>query len=263
LNGGIDQFTKQAQDKISAGDVAAIAGVYLLVRGAVRAQVKKVVQSSYELGKSSAVTEINKFLSGAAGASYGTLPGAGVVEKVEMPATSRIQAQIRNYEVEITTDGLITEVENAGKRSILQAVSVGASDSATIASAANKMRDKATSIVKAVAGNIVAQNINRGRNEVFKANISRFSSFERSEILDGRTCPLCISLDGKVVGPDDPMRETEQFHSYCRGIWVTVFSAEPYQPEITGIPAMIKNQFDLVDGRPITNAFKQLKIPLK
>lgn len=267
LAGSIDQFAQTSENKLTAGDIAAIAGIYLLIRGAVRTLLKNAVKTAFEIGKSSAVSELNKYLAAAAARQVGinvpsgttaVLPGT---EKVEMPATTREQNAISNLEIETTTEQVVSKIENTGKRSIAQAVAVGAATAAVISNATQKMRKEAEAAAKNIAGSVVAKNINRGRNEVFKANIAKFSAFQRSEILDGRTCPLCIALDGKVIAPDDPMRETEQFHTYCRGIWVSIFTDEPVQPEITGIPATLKNNFDLVDGRPITNSIRQPKLP--
>lgn len=291
FNGSIDQFAQTSENKLTIGDIAAIATIALLIRGVFRNLLKTAVKTAFETGKSSAVSEINKYLAtvmpdntvvdrlpaDGSGPKPGAqqqvffrkptfIPGAAgkpfvTDEKIEMPPTSREQNAISNLEIDTTTEQVVSKIENTGKRSIAQGVAVGAATAAVISNAVKKMRKEAEDAAKIVAGSVVAKGINRGRNEVFKANIAKFSAFQRSEILDGRTCALCIAIDGKVIAPDDPMRETEQFHTYCRGIWVSIFVDEPVQPEITGIPATIKNNFDLVDGRPITNSIRQPKLP--
>jgi hypothetical protein len=76
------------------------------------------------------------------------------------------------------------------------------------------------------------------------------------------TCPFCLSLDKKVITPDDPMRNLEIVHSHCRGLWVPIFGVDETKPEITGIPKALQDRFDLIDGRPTINAFKYMKAPI-
>jgi len=59
------------------------------------------------------------------------------------------------------------------------------------------------------------------------------------------------------------MAQMDIVHSHCRGVWIPIFVSEPDHPDVTGIPESIKKQFDLVDGKPTVNQFKQLKKPLK
>lgn len=85
---------------------------------------------------------------------------------------------------------------------------------------------------------IVAKAINIGRDDVFKSNDSKISSYQYSAIMDDVTCPTCEDLDGSVVSPTEYRSTTwtPPIHFNCRCIWVEILKDEEDQPDITGIP---------------------------
>lgn len=87
-------------------------------------------------------------------------------------------------------------------------------------------------------GVIVAEAINRGRDDVFSKYKSKISNYTYSAILDRKTCDLCGSLDGTVV--DEAGYKSTRFvcplHYLCRCIWVAVLKTDPNIPDITGFP---------------------------
>jgi len=80
-------------------------------------------------------------------------------------------------------------------------------------------------------------------------------------VLDGNTCNMCLSLDKRVVEAGDPIAEMDMVHTHCRGLWVPIFASEE-QPDNNPIPKTVIDSFDLLDGRPTVNGFKQLKKPI-
>lgn len=95
-------------------------------------------------------------------------------------------------------------------------------------------------------GVIVAESINRGRDDVFGQYKSKIENYTYSAILDRKTCPLCESLDGSVVSEAEykTTRFVPPLHFLCRCIWVAVLKTDPNIPDETGFPEGIA---DLID----------------
>ena len=70
-------------------------------------------------------------------------------------------------------------------------------------------------------------------------------AFQRSELLDCKTCNVCISMDGRIVDKGDPITRIKQFCPHCRGIWVGILNDEANKPPIEGIPQAIRDLFDI------------------
>lgn len=71
--------------------------------------------------------------------------------------------------------------------------------------------------------------------------------YQRSEILDDKTCNFCLSMDGRSVAPGDPLTKMDQFHPDCRGIWVAVSKQELEPPKITGVPKFLRKRAGRLD----------------
>lgn len=82
-------------------------------------------------------------------------------------------------------------------------------------------------------------------------------ALQRSELLDDETCNYCISMDGRVVKPDDPITSYHQFHPLCRGIWVEIDIRETGKPAITGIPKYLRDKV----GRSSDQISKAIPLP--
>jgi len=95
-----------------------------------------------------------------------------------------------------------------------------------------------TGKIALTGGVIVAEAINRGRDDVFSKYKSKISNYTYSAILDRKTCDLCGSLDGTVV--DEAGYKSTRFvcplHYLCRCIWVAILKTDPNIPDITGFP---------------------------
>ncbi len=95
-------------------------------------------------------------------------------------------------------------------------------------------------------GVIVAEAINRGRDDVFSKYKNKIATYTFSAILDRKTCQLCESLDGSVV-TEEEYRNTRfvcPLHYLCRCIWVAILKTDPNIPDETGFPEGIA---DLID----------------
>ncbi len=237
----IERFLESTKNKIDAGDIAAIAALALLIRGKVKKTLDDKLVAAYEAGKMTAAGEL----------------------QIERPATPLAQTQLKNLDVSDVAEGYVGDLVQVGKSNIKGALAVGAATAAIIATTRDKMKKEADKQISNIASTMIGQYINRGRRQVFAQNIKRISTFQRSEVLDGRTCAMCESLDRKVVKADDPLAQMDLVHSHCRGVWIPIFVADEDKPEVTGIPKSILDSFELIDGRPVVNSFKQLKKPIK
>jgi len=99
--------------------------------------------------------------------------------------------------------------------------------------------------------------LNLGRYSVFNAHHSELHGLQRSEILDPVTCPMCLSIDGRVIDSRDVFGRLGDVHTNCRGLWVGVLKTDSELPKVAGIPKSIENKFDTIEGVPITDSFTQ------
>ena len=76
--------------------------------------------------------------------------------------------------------------------------------------------------------------INMGREVIFEKYPELIYAFQYSAILDGRTTPLCQSLEDMIVTADDPRRAiyTPPNHWNCRSIWVEILQEETHKPKL-------------------------------
>lgn len=250
----IDKFLQTAEKKINAGDIAALAILGLMIRGKLKKAIDEKLIAAYEAGKKTAVNEINKSAKS---------DESGGIKPIERPATPLDQTQIKNLDVNDIADGYISEIEQTARGHIKDALAVGAATAAIISTTRDRMKKTSDRMAANIAGTLIGQYVNRGRKQVFAQNIKRISKFQRSEVLDNRTCAMCESIDELVVTADDPMAQMDLVHSHCRGVWIPIFVIDEEQPDVTGIPTTIMDNFDLVDGRPVVNSFRQLKKPAK
>ena len=74
-------------------------------------------------------------------------------------------------------------------------------------------------------------------------------ALQRSELLDNCTCNICLSIDGRVFDPGDPITKIDKFCAKCRGIWVAILKDEVDPPKITGLP---ENLREVITNQQIT-----------
>lgn len=235
----LERAMKTVQNKLDAGDVAAIAGLAFLFRGKIRDILNGHVKTSYDLGKGMAAKELG----------------------VDRPPTPLSDTQFMNFDSADIAEAYADALEAAAVGAVKDGLSVGASTDAILGSVRNRVNDEAARGIMNTSGTVAGQYVNRGRGTVFSKNASKIIAYQRSEVLDDATCDMCLSLDERVVSPDDPASRLEIVHTHCRGLWVPITAYDDDQPDVNGIPKSIMDNFDTVDGRPVLNAYKQLKKP--
>lgn len=233
----ISRATQNIKNKLDAGDIAGIAALSFLLRGRVREAINAIVKRSYETGKGMAAKE--------AGVPRGPTPLS--------------DTQLMNLDAADIAERYASALEDAAKGAVKDGFAAGAATGAIVGAVRTRVSDEASRAILGVSGTVVGQYLNRGRTGVFFENISKIEKFQRSEVLDDATCNACLSLDERVVGPDDPFVRMDLVHTNCRGVWVPIFVSDPEIPKTTGIPKSVQDAFDTIDGRPTVNAFDQMK----
>lgn len=233
-------FLNKVKNKVSAGDIMAIGGLALMFRGKVRKVVDNTISQSYEFGKKTAAKEM----------SVGT------------PTTPLKATRLKSLEASQIAETFAFELENTAKSLVRSAIAADASDAAIVTAARAAIQDDASKMISNISGSVVGQYVNRGRRQVFLDNIGKITKFQRSEVLDSNTCNICLSLDSRIVPADSPMAEMDLVHSHCRGLWVPIFVVDD-QPEDNPIPKTVQDAFDVIDGRPVMNGFRQVKNPIQ
>lgn len=237
---GLDIFNKSLQNKLDAGDIAAIAGLSFAMLGRVRKALGKAIHESYEFGKTGVSKELG----------------------VDRPNTPLKDTSLMSLDIDDLSREYVFELERHAKGLAKDALSAGASAESIVSVVSQKTKDHASRMISNISGTVVGQYVNRGRNRVIFDNLIKTVSLQRSEVLDSRTCPMCLSLDKRVIKPDDPIGKLDIVHTHCRGLWIPILTLDEEKPAITGIPKTVIESFELVDGRPTVNAFKQLRKPI-
>jgi len=235
----IDAYTQKVDKKLGADDIAAIGLLLLTIKGPIQKIISKSYSNAYDVGK--------RVASGELGVSPPPTPNK--FKKIKTIQTKQLAAEY------------VDELTRAAKNTITNGLAVDASKTAIVSEVKKEMQDKASKMITNVSGTVIGQNVNRGRREAFVKNINLITKFQRSEVLDGNTCNMCLSLDKRVVEAGDPIAEMDMVHTHCRGLWVPIFASEE-QPDNNPIPKTVIDSFDLLDGRPTVNGFKQLKKPI-
>jgi len=228
--------------KIKAGDIAGLAALAFLLRGTAKDAITSSIKEAYLHGKTMAAKEMG----------------------IARPPTSNEATQLMNLDGSDLADTYASNLENSAKAAVRAGLGAGADAGAIVSHVQQTVSDDAEKAISGLSSTLSGQYLNRGRMDVFFANAEQIVSYVRSEILDDATCDACLSLDGRVVAPDDPFVNMDIVHSGCRGLWTPTYATDPVedQPDIGGIPKSIADNFRTVGGRPVVNLFKQLKKPL-
>lgn len=236
----LERALANAKKKLDAGDIAAIAAIAFLFRQRVNAIINKSVRSSYDVGKEAVAKEIG----------------------VDRPSTPLQDRQLMKVDADDVAEAYASNLESTLSSALKSGLAADASVAAIVAAARQAVVDEAAKEITNITGTLVGQYVNMGRNNVIFSNVEKVVAMQRSEVLDGVTCAVCLSLDERVVSPTDPMAYMQIVHTHCRGVWVPILAIDDEQPDVTGIPKSIVDTFDTIDGRPVVNGFKQLKKPI-
>lgn len=229
----------QIKNRLKVKDISGIGDSTIISANKLETVLNKHIKKAYENGKITAANEL----------------------KAAKPVTPTVKIQIMNLDSAMISERISSSVDLAVKQKIRDGIAKGVADSATLSAASGAAQETMSTAITHTIGNVVGEYMNKGRRLVFENNAANIQGFRRSEILDGRTCAMCLSIDERVVTSDDPMSQLDEVHDNCRGVWVPVMIYEE-MPDTVGFPATIENSFETIGGAPTVNAFTQLKKPL-
>lgn len=242
MNEQIEKNVGRVKNKIQSGDLTGIASFSVMSAEALAKIILVFTRQAFEVGKKSASEEMGV-------PKLATSRGANVILNFEAnevainvvnDMNSTIRQRAKEEIVKKNIDVKLADVEIGGFV-----------DMEMVKQIAERLR-------RGLVGSLIGQNINKGRRFVFDKNATKIKAYQRTEYLDFRICPTCKELNGKYVSPDDPFSKLDKVHNNCRGFWMPVLGFDTIEGKI-GLPKKITNAFDLLDGFPITNEFKQIK----
>jgi phage gp29-like protein len=236
-----EKVLSKVQDNIEKDGVDVIDAItFAAIQSVLRKKLRSTMIESYNKGKARASSEMGE----------------------AQPPSSPEELKAIRSEADDIAEAYVANLEGDSRSFVRDLVLKGAAASAIVSGLKVNIQDGAARMITNVSGSVVGQNINRGRSRAFLKNATQIVAYQRSEILDDRTCAMCMSLDERVIEPTDPMAKMDLVHTHCRGFWVPIMAIDDNQPKIGGIPESIKKNFKTVDGKPRTNAFKQIKKPI-
>ena len=231
---------KKAEKIIDGGDIAAIAALLIGLGATARAILKDAATRALERGKATAAQEI----------------------KESIPTTSKFTKKVIDAKIDLALDGQASALEAAIKGRLVDLMNNDVGKAAAISEIERMFDDITDADIQQIIGRTVVDFFDEGRALTFEKNREKIHALQRSEILDDKTCTMCMSLDGRVLGANDPFTKVGQIHTHCRGMWVSIMKTDTELPKIKQLPQTIKNRFMTTEGVPATNSFKQLKQPL-
>lgn len=217
-----DDFMTQVYALLQTGDTSGLAALTLDFEKKYKDILATAMKQAHAYGRSSATQELG----------YGARPGASADDLASIEMISSTIAAKTAADIEATAKIAVA----AALRSNKPALQAAGEIDKDVQDAIDKAIDDTSNI-------LVGQGINNGRNSVFERNSDDIQSLQRSEILDNKTCNFCLSMDGRVVAPDDDWGMTDIFHSNCRGLWVATLNEEVNPPAIEGIPDNVSNYY--------------------
>lgn len=241
FNEEINRIATQVEKRLSAGEILFIGAIAFALYTKLKNSLQDAIRNSYEQGRKSAAGEV----------------------KIDPPKTTTKAKQLMRLDSEITAETVEQDLNNIARNYTQSAVAGGAAAAAIGIALRNKLKAQADKYTTNLTGTVPGVYINQGRTAVFDsiAAQKKIVGYQRSEILDDRVCNMCLSLDGRIVKADDPMRKLDLIHANCRGIWVFLDNADDLINP--GLPKSIMDNFETVGGVPIINNFTQLKKPIK
>lgn len=221
LNAAKDAYMAKIHKAIESGDPKAIATLETNFQNDYKGLLKTAMADAYDFGKNKASNEIGVAVPAS---------NANTIASMDLLATTIAQKTAADLEAKarLSAATAITNEKNA-----LQ--SAGQID-ANLVDVIDKSLDSTAPTMIGVA-------FNNGRNDVFERNGGMIYALQRSEILDKKTCNFCLSMDGRIVSPDDEWTDATVFHTNCRGIWVAIMDEETNKPPIESVPGELGDYY--------------------
>lgn len=239
----INNSVNKIDRKIKSEDLASIALATIISVSKLKDIIKNYSAQSLEVGKKTASEEL----------------------EVERPATPSKISKINSFEANQIAETTAQRIEGKAKASIKTGILAGVTTTAILSAMINSADQEAKRSTSIITGSLIGDNINKGRKIVFDKNADLIQAYMRSEVLDSRTCNVCMSLDRRVVDAGDPFLGLSLVHNGCRGEWIAVKrnqTIDEVDGVTYGIPKTVRESFNTVGGTPQQDSFTQLNKPI-
>lgn len=197
----VDGMTRRQQDRLKAaagkvidsGDPSGAAGLEVEADHEGERALHELAASALELGKVTAANEI--------GASAVATPAF---------AKATLKARIATFIAE-RKDRMTSEA----RKRVLDIINNDMGRAAGLFDLEQAMADAADAPNRALIGQVTLTPLGEGRWLTFDDMSEEIHALQRSELLDGKTCDMCLSLDGRVISQSDPFAQMDQAHESC------------------------------------------------
>lgn len=222
FNKVLDQAIDDVRPLIEAGDIAGLDALAMKFPNEYKNILKATMTDGYNFAKKGAASEVES-----------KVPATPTESKDFIAQTSQ---QITDKQLEDLRFIITSTITSEFHKGQLAKRNLSTDDIITQLQA--QFEEFFSGKIALTGGVIVAESINRGRDDVFGKYKSKIANYTYSAILDRKTCPLCESLDGSVVSEAE--YKTTRFvcplHFLCRCIWVAILKTDPNIPEESGFP---------------------------
>lgn len=160
---------------------------------------------------------------------------------VTSPETSKDVRWLYRAQAQQMEDKIANEMAITAQSEALYNIARGAVASYTLDMVQKAVDTKLSKIVVASGTQAMGGAFNTGRLAVFEKHRDMIYAFQYTAVLDRRTTNLCMSLNGRVIGPNDSdfYRLAPPNHTGCRSFWVEILKDEFIKPAIEWIPDSI------------------------
>lgn len=206
------EYLAKVRKIIEDKDFEALATLRPDMGGEIAKQYADAMKQLFETGKKTASDEM------------------GVVSpETDKDVRGLYRAQALQMEEKITNEMAVTAQSEA-----LYNVARGAVVSYTLSQVEKAVDTKLSKIITASGTQAMGGAFNTGRLTVFERYKERIYGFQYTAVLDRRTTNLCLSLNGRVIGPNDSdfYRLAPPNHTNCRSFWVEILKDEFIKPAI-------------------------------
>ena len=235
-----DSILKDIEAILTAGTIAAVSGLTLKNNAKATAAINESAKRAVEKGKATAAKEVG----------------------ISIPPSNNAAKQATALRVELLMAKRKSEIENALKNSLITIIQSGVGTKPALLELEGVVDKLLKQSNTAIKGSVIVDAFDAGRDGVFERARADIHGLQRSEVLDTKTCNMCLTLDGRVFSANDQFTKLGAVHDNCRGIWVAILKTDEKLPPVKTLPKTLKNKFQTVEGVPTRNNFDQMKKPI-
>lgn len=228
-----EEVLKQVKEAIANNDLEALKNIDVPLLGEMLAVLLPSRKDLFEYGKRTASNELG----------------------VDVPATNDQVIDVMRTQTDTVLQDYANKLKTNTINTVTQLISnnAGNIENTTPDEAVNNASKIFESVASGLIGGMMTMNtvgsLNLGRSATFELYPEKIYCSQYSAVIDDRTTPICLSLDGLTVeyGSEDYRKYMPPRHYNCRSIWVNIFKNDVYLPDITGINKRIPASVSLDD----------------